>query len=217
VATPGVTTSGNQENQILTSSKLVPGPTATTESLVVTYADEWALDAYDVYVTINSGPRIFFSAGIWNPQPSSSLSLPPAGNIPGDATGADAYPTGIETGASNYTHLIDTNNDPNWTITFSPPARFTGAPIDNSTFQIEGDWAWGHERNIAGAVRGNDFATLTYTFPVPPLSSGTTVTIGMFMTDGDRCGDYVTSTWTFNNVGTPSPGVQVIGTVRLEQ
>ena len=66
-------------------------------------------------------------------------------------------------------------------------------------------------------VRGNNFATLTYTFPVPPLSSGTTVTIGMFMTDGDRCGDYVTSTWTFNNVGTPAPGVQVIGTVRLEQ
>jgi hypothetical protein len=39
----------------------------------------------------------------------------------------------------------------------------------------------------------------------------------MFMTDGDRCGDYVTTTWTFNNIGTPAPGVQVIGVVRLEQ
>ena len=38
----------------------------------------------------------------------------------------------------------------------------------------------------------------------------------MFMTDGDRCGDYVTSTWTFNNIGQPAPGVQVVGSVRLE-
>ena len=212
-ATPGVTTSGNQENQILTSSKLVPGPTATTESLVVTYADEWALDAYDAYVTINNGPRVFFSAGIWSPQPASNVSLPPAVNTPGDS--ADAYPTGTEAGAVNYSHTIDSNNDPNWIITFAPSNTWTGAPRDNSTFQIEGDWAWGHERNISTAVRGNNFATLTYTFPVP--NSGTTVTIGMFMTDGDRCGDYVTSTWTFNNVGTPAPGVQVIGTVRLEQ
>jgi Putative Flp pilus-assembly TadE/G-like len=211
-ATPSVTTSGNQENQILTSSKLVPGPTATTESLVVTYQDEWALDAYDAYVTINNGPRVFFSAGIWNPQPPSNVALPPAINTPGDS--ADAYPTGTESGAINYVHLIDSNNDPNWTITFTPINNFTGAPKDNSTFQIEGDWAWGHERNITTAVRGNNYATLTYTFPVPV---GTTVTVGMFMTDGDRCGDYVTSTWTFNNVGTPAPGVQVIGTVRLEQ
>jgi hypothetical protein len=211
-ATPSVTTSGNQENQILTSSKLVPGPTPTTESLVVTYQDEWALDAYDAYVTINNGPRVFFSAGIWNPQPPSNVALPPAINTPGDS--ADAYPTGTESGAINYTHLIDSNNDPNWTITFTPINNFTGAPKDNSTFQIEGDWAWGHERNISTAVRGNNLATLTYTFPVP---LGTTVTVGMFMTDGDRCGDYVTSTWTFNNVGTPAPGVQVIGTVRLEQ
>ncbi len=43
-ATPTVTTSGNQENSILVSSSLVPGPTATTESLVVKYIDESALD-----------------------------------------------------------------------------------------------------------------------------------------------------------------------------
>jgi Flp pilus assembly protein TadG len=214
--TPSVTTSGNQENQILTGSKLVPGPTPTTESLVITYADEWALDAYDAYVTINNGPRVFFSAGIWNPQPASNLALPPAVNTPGDS--ADAYPNPLtQPGAVNYNTALspDANGDPNWIITFAPTNNWTGAPKDNSTFQIEGDWAWGHERNILTAVRGNNVATLTYTFPVP--SSGTTVSIGMFMTDGDRCGDYVTSTWTFTNMGTPSPGVQVIGTVRLEQ
>lgn len=211
-ATPSVTTSGNQENQILTSSKLVAGSTSTTESLVVTYADEWALDAYDVYVKINSGSPVYFSAGIWNPQPANNAPLPPAINTPGDS--ADAYPTGSETGAVNYAHTTDSNGDPNWIITFAPTNTWTGAPKDNSTFQIEGDWAWGHERNIVNSVRGNNLATLTYTFPVPV---GQTVTISMFMTDGDRCGDYVTTTWTFNNIGQPAPGTQVIGSVRLEQ
>ncbi|HEV3097667.1 MAG TPA: pilus assembly protein TadG-related protein [Candidatus Dormibacteraeota bacterium] len=214
-ATPSNTILGNQENQILTSAKLAAaGP--TTESLVVTYGDEWALDAYDVYVKINNSSPIYFSAGIWSPQPPNNAPLPPATNnsvlAPGD--NHDAYPTGGETGAPNYTHSIDSNNDPNWTITFAPSNTWTGAPKDNSTFQIEGDWAWGHERNLSSANRGNDVATLTYTFPVPV---GQTVTIAMFMTDGDRCGDYVTTTWTFNNVGQPAPGVQVVGSVRLEQ
>jgi hypothetical protein len=48
------------------------------------------------------------------------------------------------------------------------------------------------------------------------VPAGQTVTVSMFMTDGDRCGDYVTSTWTFNNIGQPAPGVQVVGSVRLE-
>ena len=102
--------------------------------------------------------------------------------------------------------------NPNWTMHYNVSSIY--GPADGSTFQIQGNWTWGHERDISGAVRGNDNATLTYTFPVP---AGQTVTISMFMTDGDRCGDYVTATWTFNNIGTPAPGVQVVGAVRLEQ
>jgi hypothetical protein len=207
-ATPTSTTSGNLENQILQSSKLVAGPTPTTESLVVQYTDEWALDAYDVYVKVNAGPAVYFSEGIWNPAPTGTLPPNAPANTPSDVH--PAVPTGSEVGAPKYAHSTDSAGDPNWTITYPSD----GDADDTSTFQIEGDWIWGHERDLATASRGNDFATLTYTFPVP---AGTTVTVSMFMTDGDRCGDYVTATWTYNNIGTPSPGVQVIGSVRLEQ
>ena len=211
-ATPTVTTSGNMENSILTSSTLVPGPTAGTESLVVKYVDEWALDAYDVYVKVNTSQPVYFSEGVWNPGLAGGQSPPPNG--PGNNP-SDVHPAVPGGGAGGYTSSIDSNGDPNWTYTFPSD----GDPIslggdDGNTFQIEGDWIWGHERDLTTSQRGNDFATLTYTFPVPAT---TTVTVSMFMTDGDRCGDYVTATWTFNNVGTPSPGLQVIGAVRLEQ
>jgi Flp pilus assembly protein TadG len=214
-ATPTVTTSGNQENSILVSSVLLPGPTATTEKLVVKYSDEWALDAYDAYVKINANSPVYFSDGIWSPRPTVGTPLPPNGvaNSPSDYNGPPshaAYPPASATGP--YSGGLDSLNDPNWTMTY--PVGGIYGPADGSTFQIEGDWTWGHERDLSAAVRGNDNATLTYTFPVP---AGQTVTISMFMTDGDRCGDYVTSTWTFNNIGTPAPGVQVVGSVRLEQ
>jgi hypothetical protein len=37
------------------------------------------------------------------------------------------------------------------------------------------------------------------------------------MSDGDRCGDWVTVTVTLNNVGTFNPGLQSAPTVSLEQ
>jgi len=206
-ATPTVTTSGIQENQILVSSTLVAGTVASTESIVIKYQDEWALDAYDAYVKINSGSPIYFSDGIWNPRPTVGQPLPPnaVGNVPSDSN--PAKPSAAQVGAGNYTQATTSNGDPKWTMTYPPVGAI------RPTFTVEGNWIWGHERDLATAVRGNDLATLTYTFPVP---AGQTVTISMFMTDGDRCGDYVTSTWTFNNIGQPAPGVQVVGTVRLE-
>jgi Flp pilus assembly protein TadG len=210
-ATPTVTTSGIQENQILVSSTLVAGATPTTESIVIKYQDEWALDAYDAYVKINNGSPIYFSDGIWNPRPTSGQTLPPNAltNIPSDSN--PAKPTGLEVGAGRYTRTTTTNGDPKWTMTY--PVGGIYGPANGSTFTVEGNWTWGHERDLLTAIRGNDLATLTYTFPVP---AGQTVTVSMFMTDGDRCGDYVTSTWTFNNIGQPAPGVQVVGSVRLE-
>jgi Flp pilus assembly protein TadG len=209
-ATPSVTTSGNLENSILVSSTLVPGPTPTTESLVVKYTDEWALDAYDAYVKINANSPVYFSDGIWSPRPIGGAPLPPngAGNIPSDTN--PRVP--VSSPPSPYTGGLDSMGNPNWTMHYNVSSIY--GPADGSTFQIQGNWTWGHERDISGAIRGNDNATLTYTFPVP---AGQTVTISMFMTDGDRCGDYVTATWTFNNIGTPAPGVQVVGAVRLEQ
>ena len=57
-------------------------------------------------------------------------------------------------------------------------------------------------------------ATGKYTFPIPP---GLQSTITLFMSDGDRCGDWVTVTVTLNNVGTFNPGLQSAPTVSLEQ
>jgi hypothetical protein len=208
-ATPSVVTSGNLENSILVSSVLVAA-SGTNESLVVKYTDEWALDAYDAYVKINANSPVYFSDGIWSPRPGLGATLPPngAGNIPSDIN--PRVPTGAA--PSPYTGGPDTAGNPDWTMHYNTSSIY--GPADGSTFRIQGNWTWGHQRDISGSVTGNNNATLTYTFPVP---AGQTVTISMFMTDGDRCGDYVTATWTFNNIGTPAPGVQVVGAVRLEQ
>jgi hypothetical protein len=43
------------------------------------------------------------------------------------------------------------------------------------------------------------------------------VVVELFMSDGDRCGDWATAQVAFNNIGQVNPGQQTIGTVRLEQ
>ncbi|MDQ6885020.1 MAG: pilus assembly protein TadG-related protein [Candidatus Dormibacteraeota bacterium] len=193
----GAAGGGTQEPQILVNATLQPAPgRAGYEQIVMTYADEWKLDAYSAYVTINGGQPIFFSQGIWSPVPPAGSPLPPANNNPGDAFPANAGPDPL----GKYTKPSSTD----WVLNFPAPG--------SETFEVKGDWVWGHQQQISGASTGNYTATLTYTFPTP---AGTTVTISMFMTDGDRCGDYATSTWTFNNVTAPNPGAQVAGTVHL--
>ncbi len=197
-------TSGDQEQEILTSAALVaPSPPKPGfQTLEVHYDDEWKLDAYTAYVKINTGNPVFFSQGIWNPIPPAGAALPPAVNNPGDSN--PAYPVAAQDSANNYVKTTDALGKPDWTMTYS----------DGSTFRINGDWAWGHEESIPGAVDGSDDATLRYTFPIPP---GGQVTVTLFMADGDSCGDFATATWTFNNIAPPLPGPQTAGTVRLEQ
>jgi hypothetical protein len=92
--------------------------------------------------------------------------------------------------------------------------------VDGSSFQIAGDWAWGHQMDLIAQGKGlgtgilNQSATITYTFPIP---AGNTVVITSYMTDGDFCGDFATATWTFYNVGQSGAGQQVAGNVHLEQ
>ncbi len=207
---PIVTTSGDNEQEILTSASLVDPGIPGWERVVVDYSDEWKLDAYDVYVKINNNAPIFFSAGIWNPAPSGGAPLPPANNNPGDMH--PASPASIQDPANNYTKALTLK--PDWKITYGP--AFPYGPGDSSTFEISGDWVWGHEQDITGAVDGSDAATLTYTFPIP---SGPAVNVTIFMSDGDSCGDFAIATFTFNNLGggSPSPGQQTVGTVHLVQ
>ncbi len=198
-----VGTSGDEEQEILTSATLVDPGKPGFESLVMVYQDEWKLDAYTAYVRINNGPPVFFSEGIWNPPLGAGQAPPPPDNNPGDRF--PALPTAAQNLAAGNKYTINAaSTKPDWTMTYA----------DLSTFQIVGDWMWGHEESMAGTTEGSNVATLTYTFKIPP---GSQVTVTMFMADGDSCGDFAIATVTFTNVTPPNPGTQVVGTVRLEQ
>ncbi len=194
---------GRQEQEIFAGMN-ISSPTPGFERVQILYADEWALDAYTAYVRINFGAPVYFSQGIWMGTPTV---IPPNPNQTNPSDANPAYPTGTETGAAaSYTITVAAPPGPDWTYNFTDG---TG-----STFRIYGDWAWGHEKTIAGSSSGAYTATLEYTFPTPP---GTQIVVEIFLSDGDRCGDWATATSTFNNIGQVNPGQQTSGTVRLEQ
>ena len=199
---PVFTTGGQYEPSMLTSVALQPvAGDSTKEQVVLNYWDEFDLDAFDVYVKINNGQAIYFSKGLW-----ASSSSPPANNNPGNAN--PAYPTAAQ--AALYGYTIVAGPKPDWKYT----------EPDGTKYEVVGDWAWGHQMDLIASGQGfgtglfNQSATITYTFPIP---AGNTVVVTAYMTDGDFCGDFVTGTWTYYNVGQSSAGQQVAGNVHLEQ
>jgi len=208
VSQPPITTSGRAELSLVSSTSLTPAVDASgtvipgQETLTINYTDEWALDAYDLYLRINNGQAVFFSQGVWNPTPPIGASLPPAVNNPGDSN--PAYPGSPPAG---YTAAADpiTGQNTDWTYTI-------GSGATASKFEVSGNWTWGHEAAISGARGGNNRAIIKYTFPIP---TGTSTNITIFLTDGDHCGDYYNVNATLNNVGQPNPGAQSGGSVVL--
>jgi Flp pilus assembly protein TadG len=198
---PLIQTSGKSEPQIvgtvaLTAAVGQPG----YSTLTVNYTDEWMMDAFDVYVKVNNGSPIFFSQGIWTTTPGPNSPLPPPANNPGDQF--PAYHTPANRGA--------------YTISGSDPTDWTYAiPNSNgSSIEAKGSWMWGHQKDIPNAPSLNYTAKMLYTFPNP---TGNYLSITLFLLDGDRCGDYAYSTYTFKNTGLPGPGSQSIGSVGLVQ
>ncbi len=204
---PVLTTTGEDEPEILGPVNLVDAG-GGKQTLVVQYNDEWKLDAYDVWVKVNNAAPRYFSEGVWvtNPPPVG-LPLPPNPNLPG-AGPSDLNPVSpdpLQDPANHYSPRgLDSQGKPDWTMNYA----------DGATFRIDGDWVWGHEQAIPGATSTENFATLYYTWTIPP---GPVSTVTLFMSDGDSCGDFVTATWTLTNVVPPTPGVQIFGTVHLEQ
>lgn len=194
---PGIGTSGRNENSIITSVSLKAGAPGYSV-LTVNYADEWMMDAYDVYVKINNGGPQFFSQGIWTTAPGPNTPLPPPGNNPGDAV--PAYPNAGTPGA--------------YTIKGGTDWLYNIPGGNGATIEAKGNWAWGHQNTIPGANTANYTAQLIYTFPNPV---GNYLSVTMFMLDGDRCGDYAYATYTFKSTGGPGPGQQSVGSVSLVQ
>ena len=204
---PPIATSGKNETSIISTTQLVAGPTPGTETFVLNYTDEWALDAYDVYVKVNSGSAVFFSQGIWNPAPLPNQPQPPSANTPGDNFPAVPDPSnpGVYTTAPDPVTGLNTD----WTL-----ALPNGAGKPASAFEVSGNWTWGHEADLAGSTSASDTAQVRYSFPTP---AGSVVTVTVFLTDGDHCGDYALASATFNNVGQPLGGLTTGGSVRLIQ
>ena len=208
ISQPTISTSGNRELEIVSSTSLTQAVDATGapivgwETLTINYTDEWALDAYDIYVKINNSQPVFFSQGIWSPTPAPGAALPPPNNNPGDA-----FPANPGTAPAGYTAARDpiTGQMTDWTYT-------VGTGANAPRYEVYGNWTWGHQQDIAGARAGNYRAVIKYTFPTP---AGRSVNITTFLTDGDHCGDYYLVSAHFNNVGQPNQGAQSAGSVVL--
>lgn len=198
-AVGGIATSGRNETSLISTVTLTAGSPGFSV-LTVNYTDEWAMDGYNAYIKVNNGTPVFFSQGIWNPTPLPGDPQPPPFNNPGDQFPAYTNP------AAPGPYVVNPLDPTDWT--YSIPAS------GNSSFELKGDWTWGHQSDIPGAVSGNYSAQAIYTFPTP---NGNYVAITMFVTDGDHCGDYALASYTFKNVGTPGGGAQTVGTVQLVQ
>jgi hypothetical protein len=198
---PTIQTSGKSEPSIISSVSLTAAVGLSNYStLTVNYTDEWMMDGFDTYVKVNNSSPIFFSQGIWTTTPGPTDPLPPPTNNPGDQNPA----------------YHSAGNPGSYTISGSDPTDWTFAiPNSNgSTIETKGSWSWGHQTDIPGAVRGSYTAKMLYTFPNP---LGSYLSITLFALDGDHCGDYAYSTYTFKNTGLPGPGSQSIGSVGLVQ
>jgi Flp pilus assembly protein TadG len=206
-SSPTIVSTARNEPEIVGSPapKVTAGPTASTETLTVSFQDEWALDGYDIYARVNSNPPVFFSKNIWNPVPGSGQSIPPANNNPGYAY--PAAPAASQDPGNKYTHNT-VGGRPDWTTTGTDPY------VGNYTYEVSGNWIWGRQSNLSGARTATNQATIAFTFPTPP---GQTASLILYMSDGDRCGDFAEFGGTFNNIGQPSPALQSAGNVSIEQ
>jgi hypothetical protein len=203
---PGIGTSGRNENTIITSVNLTAGAPGYSV-LTVNYADEWMMDAYDVYAKINNGSPQFFSEGIWTTPPGPGTPLPPPNNNPGDAN--PAYPSNGVPG----TYTIKSTGPPQG----SSDWVFTIPGGSGATIEAKGAWNWGHHNSpsiVPPGSSGAYTASLIYTFPNPV---GNYLSVTVFLLDGDRCGDYAYATYTFKSTGGPGPGQQSVGSVVLVQ
>ncbi len=173
-------------------SKLVAGPTPGTETLVLSYTDEWPMDASDVRMSVNGQT--------WQNFADGSIS-----GSPGNANPAKPNP------ANHGDYAVDPSNSSHWTRTLPP---LPGLPV--STLSVSGSWTWGHAQDLNDSGVTNNPATVTYTFPIP---SGSNVTIAVYLTDGDHCGDYLSASLTFPNVMAPvfrlAKSVSPTGTVTV--
>jgi len=228
---PKISTSGNAENSVIGT----PAPAISAavdhsgnaiagyETFTVNYTDEWALDGYDTYIRVNGASPVFFSQNEWGPQPGSGAALPPEGptgnNNPNDYTGPPVaaawpvyptsqstvtYPNAATAGYTAYLNSTTTKYD-DWVETL-------GSGANTSYFETLGSWTWGHEKDISGSSSASYTAAIKYTFPTP---AGSSVTLSIFLTDGDHCGDYATATYTFANISGSGGGGQTGGTVEL--
>jgi putative Flp pilus-assembly TadE/G-like protein len=207
---PGIQTSGKNEPQIISSVTLTAAQPGY-ETLTVNYTDEWAMDAYDTFIKVNNGTPIFFSQGIWTSVPPVGAPQPPPLNNPGDQF--PNYPSNGTPGTYtiNYTNPAPPQSQADWI--YNIPSS------NGSTIEVNGAWIWGHEKDFNNvppwyAYQGSNIVTVKYTFPIP---AGQYVAVTVFVSDGDRCGDYAYASHTFKNTGGPGPGQQTIGTVDLAQ
>lgn len=194
-----------------------------TETYTEFYGDEYALDGYDTYFKINGGNPIFFSKGIWNPQPSAGDPLPPNGvsqTNPDD--NAPARPDDTNPGVYTVTTTASTNANGkahDWTNAGSDPSLATAADLTgNYKFETNGFWTWGHETVIPGTQRLTDQSNQTSVSLTFPKQAGKTIQVQGYLTDGDRCGDFATFDVTLTQPGGPGGGaVPVPGGQQLMQ
>jgi len=226
----GLTGKAQFENSMITipAGALQPGPTSSTETVHFQYDDETMLDAYDLSITVGSGPKptSYFSQDIWTYPPNTGRVHPPLpvqGVYPSDTN--PMFGTKDETNPPpsawkgglylptlpyydadlppSYTNP-STNNDVQYT---TPAGNGSG-----NVFEVNGDWMWGNQTNlivlpgmsvVSHPRRDIYSADIYYTFPIPP---GPTVSVSLHAVDGDHCGDWDNVKAVFTNIGQSGGG-----------
>ena len=183
---------GQSESELNGGTSLVAGPTPGTETMVLNYTDEWPMDASDVRMSVNGQTWQNFEDGSVAGQPGDSKPAKPNPANHGD-------------------YAVDPSDSTHWTRTLPP---VPGLPV--STLSAQGSWTWGHAQDLNYNGVKNNPAQVRYTFPIP---SGANVTIAVYLTDGDHCGDYLSMSVTFANIKAPvfklNKTVSPTGTVRV--
>ncbi|MBV8195481.1 MAG: hypothetical protein JOY80_08120, partial [Candidatus Dormibacteraeota bacterium] len=210
------------------------------------YLDEWALDAYNVNISINNGPAVYFSEGTWtSPNQGFTETNVPSDTYPinpryqqtyNSTTLNPATPSTWSSSVASYsqgTTGIGTTGVPNGnneTSTWDWAEKVKDPTLSGQYDYIEvsGDWMWGHEQywiqqwgnsfgvNNSG-MRGNNSDDLAQVTFSFPNPNGNNYTLSMFMEDGDHCGDYYVFNHTYPTSGGPSQGNGTAGSVDLEQ
>ena len=175
--TAGPAGAGSDEASLVTIPVLAfqAGSVPGTQVLHLQYDDEWAMDAYDLSVSINY-QTFYFSQGLWTLTPPNSSSSPPSpwppqnGYTPSDASPMYAFAGQVLSKTSPFPSTLSAYSGGTYSYGTAYYDAMSLGPSyaagtngyfdelvynsdpgqnDNVSIDVSGDWSWGNQSNIS--------------------------------------------------------------------